>query len=34
MTLDELARAVIENYDNFDSEGRALLPLKRMYWPA
>jgi restriction system protein len=34
MTLDELARAVIENYDSFDSEGRALLPLKRMYWPA
>ena len=34
MTLDELARAVIENYESFDSEGRALVPLKKLYWPA
>jgi restriction system protein len=34
MTLEELARAVIENYENFDSDGRALLPLKKLYWPA
>ena len=34
MTLDELAKAVIENYDEFDASGRALIPLKRIYWPA
>jgi restriction system protein len=34
MTLDELSRAVIENYELFDSDGRALLPLKKLYWPA
>ena len=34
MTLEDLARAVIENYESFDSEGRALVPLKRLYWPA
>ena len=34
MTLHELARAVIDNYENFDSEGRAILPLKKMFWPA
>jgi restriction system protein len=34
MTLDDLARAVIEAYDKFDNEGRALLPLTRIYWPA
>ena len=34
MTLDELARAVVDNYDKFDSEGRTLLPLVRLYWPA
>lgn len=31
--LDKLARLVIEHYDNFDPEGRALLPLVKMYWP-
>lgn len=34
MTLDDLARAVVDNYERFDSEGRALVPLTRMYWPA
>ena len=34
MTLDDLARAVIDAYDRFDNEGRALLPLTRIYWPA
>ncbi len=34
MTLDELAKAVIENYEAFDSDGRALVPLKKLYWPA
>lgn len=34
MTLEDLARAVIDNYETFDSAGRAMLPLKRLYWPA
>lgn len=34
MTLEDLSRAVIDNYERFDSEGRALLPLTRLYWPA
>lgn len=34
LTLDDLARAVIENYERFDSEGKALVPLTRLYWPA
>lgn len=34
MTLDDLARAVIDAYERFDNEGRALLPLTRVYWPA
>ena len=34
MTLDDLSRAVIDSYDRFDMEGRALLPLTRIYWPA
>lgn len=34
MTLDGLARALIENYDNLDQRGRALLPLTRIYWPS
>jgi restriction system protein len=31
--LDDLARLVIEHYDRFDSEGRLLLNLVRIYWP-
>ena len=34
MTLDELARALIEQYDHMDQEGRRLLPLTKIYWPA
>jgi restriction system protein len=34
MTLDDLSRAIIDAYDRFDNEGRALLPLTRIYWPA
>ncbi len=34
MTLDGLARALIDNYDNLDERGRTLLPLVKMYWPA
>jgi restriction system protein len=34
MTLDDLATAVIASYESFDTEGRALLPLVKIYWPA
>jgi restriction system protein len=34
MTLDDLATAVVDSYEDFDSEGRALLPLAKIYWPA
>lgn len=34
MAADDLARAIAENYERFDPEGRALLPLRRLYWPA
>lgn len=34
MSLDELAKAVIEQYDKLDEEGRRLLPLTKIYWPA
>lgn len=32
--LDELARLVVSHYDNFDLEGRALIPHVKVYWPA
>jgi restriction system protein len=32
--LDDLATYVVSHYDNFDTEGRVLLPLVRVYWPA
>lgn len=32
--LDDLARALIENYETMDSESRRLVPLRRVYWPA
>ena len=32
--LDDLARLVVEYYDTFDSAGRGLLPLTRIYWPS
>jgi len=33
MTLDDLTRAIIDLYPQFDDAGRALLPLRRLYWP-
>lgn len=33
MDLDALVTALMEQYDNADSETRALLPLTRVYWP-
>lgn len=32
--LDELAALVVEHYERFDSDGRALIPLVKIYWPA
>jgi restriction system protein len=31
--LDMLVGLIIQHYDNFDSETRALVPLKKIYWP-
>ncbi|QKT03532.1 restriction endonuclease [Ectothiorhodospiraceae bacterium 2226] len=33
MDLDGLVTALMEHYENADSETRALLPLRRIYWP-
>ena len=33
MTLDELARSIIEQYDHLDEDGRRLIPLTKIYWP-
>lgn len=33
MDADDLGKAIVEHYDRMDSEARALLPLKRIYWP-
>lgn len=34
LDLDELAILVVTHYENFDLEGRALISLIRVYWPA
>lgn len=31
--LEELTKLVINNYDKFDSDAKALLPLAKIYWP-
>lgn len=31
--LDDLADLIVSHYENFDLEGRALIPLVRIYWP-
>jgi restriction system protein len=33
MNLDDLARALIEQYDQLDQSGQSLLRLQRIYWP-
>jgi restriction system protein len=33
MDADDLGKAIVEHYDQMDSEARALLPLKKIYWP-
>jgi restriction system protein len=34
MTIDGLARALIDHYEALDSKGRTMLPLTKIYWPA
>lgn len=34
MTLDDLAALLVQHYEDMDAEGRALVPLTRVYWPA
>jgi restriction system protein len=34
LDLDNLAQLIETHYESFDAEGRALLPLTRIYWPA
>ncbi|PCK02263.1 MAG: restriction endonuclease [Alteromonadaceae bacterium] len=31
--LDDLANLIVSHYENFDLDGRALIPLVRIYWP-
>lgn len=31
--IDELVELLVQNYDNFDNEARALIPLTKFYWP-
>jgi restriction system protein len=31
--IDYLVDLIIANYDNFDIDGRAIIPLKKIYWP-
>ena len=33
MDADDLGKAIVDHYDQMDSETRALLPLKKIYWP-
>lgn len=30
---DFLVELILQNYDNFDPEGKALIPLRKVYWP-
>lgn len=32
--IDTLAELVVEYYEDFDPNGKALVPLVRIYWPA
>jgi len=32
--LDTLADLLVQHYDHLDSEGRAMVPLTRIFWPA
>jgi len=30
---NEFPKLLVENYEKLDAETRALVPLKRLYWP-
>ena len=32
--IDDLANLIVTHYEQFDIEGRTLLPLVKIYWPA
>ena len=34
MQSDDLATLVEQHYENFDANGRALIPLTKIYWPS
>jgi len=34
LDLDDLVKALVENYEQLDVETKRLIPLKRLYWPA
>ena len=34
LDLDGIGKSVMEHYDRMDAETRALVPLKKIYWPA
>jgi restriction system protein len=34
LDFDDLIRLVVQHYEIFDVDGRALVPLVRIYWPA
>lgn len=31
--LQDLRKLLVKNYEKLDAETRALVPLKRLYWP-
>jgi restriction system protein len=33
LDLDDFVGSIVTHYEAFDTEGRALLPLVRVYWP-
>lgn len=33
VTLEDLTDLLVDNYDQFDTEGRTLVPLVKVYWP-
>ncbi len=33
LDLDDLVACIVTHYESFDTEGRTLLPLVRVYWP-
>lgn len=34
LNLDDVAQLLVDNYENVDTDTRALVPLVRLYWPA